>query len=378
MARGAPITAIPEADLDGNPATEAQADWQPFLITPNFPEYISGHSTFSAAAATILAATFGDATTFTMQSLGLPGVSRTFESFNAAAAEAGRSRIYGGIHYEFSNQDGQATGRKIGEWVLRSFSTTTDTVGPRILIEGSVTQLVTSQDPVLSGHVLDNLSGVAGLESRLDGGPAAAVTVDAQGRFTISPGLPQDGTADGSHVLQLVATDGAGNTSLPLFVTFTLDTRSPEIVLVSPDVGADLGMDLSLSGTVNGSGSLVTALAYQIDGGTSMPLAFDPDTGAIIGTLDLSLVAPGGHTVVVTAPRLGGEYCHPLASGRALGPHPVDGHGHARRWRPGCRRDLPSPGHVLATRQHQHAHEQQLLRDRPGGRDLPGDDRPRD
>ena len=296
-----PITAIPEADLDGNPATEAQSDWQPFLITPNFPEYISGHSTFSAAAATILAATFGDATTFTTQSLTLPGVKRTFASFSAAADEAGRSRIYGGIHYEFSNQDGQATGRKVGEWVLQSFSTTTDTVAPKVIVESPVTELVTNQNPVISGRVLDNLSGVAGLESRLDDGPAAAVTFDAQGRFTISPGLPHDGTADGTHVLQLVATDGAGNTSAPLLVTFTLDTRSPEIVLVAPDVGADLGTGLSLSGTVDGTGSPVTALAYQIDGGTSMPLAFDPDTGAISGTLDLSLLAPGGHTLVVTA-----------------------------------------------------------------------------
>src|SRR5262249_57852168 len=88
-----PITAIPDADLDGNPATEAQDDWQSFLITPNFPEYISGHSTFSAAAATILAATFGDDTTFATRSITLPGVERTFPSFSSAAAEAGRGPL---------------------------------------------------------------------------------------------------------------------------------------------------------------------------------------------------------------------------------------------------------------------------------------------
>ncbi len=114
-----PVTAIQHADQDGNPATTADPAWQPFITTPPFPAYISGHSTFSAAAARVLAHFFGtDNVTFTTGSGGTPGVERTFQSFSQAAAEAGQSRIYGGIHWQFDNQAGLATGRKIGDLVF--------------------------------------------------------------------------------------------------------------------------------------------------------------------------------------------------------------------------------------------------------------------
>src|SRR5262249_22257793 len=120
-----PITAIRLADTDNNPATEVDPNWSPFLLTPPFPEYVSGHSTFSAAAATVLTSAFGDVP-FTIDSVGLPGVTRSFDSFTDAAQEAGRSRIYGGIHYEFSNQAGQQLGGAIGQWVVDAFQTDQD------------------------------------------------------------------------------------------------------------------------------------------------------------------------------------------------------------------------------------------------------------
>src|SRR5262249_7147764 len=98
-----PITAIRESDIDNNPDTEQEPGWNSLLITPPFPEYISGHSTFSGAAATILTFAFGDNFAFSTTSPGLPNVTRSFTSFQQAAEEAGRSRIYGGIHYQFSN-----------------------------------------------------------------------------------------------------------------------------------------------------------------------------------------------------------------------------------------------------------------------------------
>jgi hypothetical protein len=55
-----PITAIRLADTDGNEATMADPGWSPLLTTPNHPEYVSGHSTFSGAAATVLTDFFGD------------------------------------------------------------------------------------------------------------------------------------------------------------------------------------------------------------------------------------------------------------------------------------------------------------------------------
>jgi hypothetical protein len=114
-----PIQGIREADKDSNPDTDADPDWEPLLITPPFPSYTSGHSSFSGAAATILAAFFGnDRVRFESASDGLPGVTRKFPGFWAAAEEAGMSRIYGGIHWQFDNTDGLAGGKKVAEHVL--------------------------------------------------------------------------------------------------------------------------------------------------------------------------------------------------------------------------------------------------------------------
>jgi membrane-associated phospholipid phosphatase len=110
-----PVAAIREADTDGNPATTADPAWTPFIATPPFPEYVSGHSTFSRAAATVLAGWYGtDAISFSTSSDGLPGVTRTFPGFSAAADESGISRIYGGIHFPSANIAGQTAGHLLG------------------------------------------------------------------------------------------------------------------------------------------------------------------------------------------------------------------------------------------------------------------------
>ena len=117
-----PITAIQNAVLDENPATEKDADWTPLLVTPPFPEYTSGHSTFSSAGATVLAAFFGtDHIPFTTTSEDVPGVSRSYASFSEAAAEAGMSRIYGGIHFMSANQQGFLSGARLGQFVMENF-----------------------------------------------------------------------------------------------------------------------------------------------------------------------------------------------------------------------------------------------------------------
>jgi membrane-associated phospholipid phosphatase len=115
-----PVTAIRAADTDGNPGTEPDATWTPLLVTPNFPSYTSAHSTLSAAAAGVLTALFGVHYHFTV---GAESVSytRSFGSFDAAAAEAGQSRIYGGIHYQFDNQAAQASGHAVGRFVVGNF-----------------------------------------------------------------------------------------------------------------------------------------------------------------------------------------------------------------------------------------------------------------
>jgi hypothetical protein len=93
--------------------------WQPMLQTPPFPEYPSGHSTITRAAATVLTKMFGDNFAFEDTSdLKYIGMKRNFKSFVQAADEASISRVYGGIHYRFSVDDGVAEGQKVGNKVV--------------------------------------------------------------------------------------------------------------------------------------------------------------------------------------------------------------------------------------------------------------------
>ncbi len=113
-----PITAIQEAALDDNPDTEPDPSWTPLLNTPPFPEYVSGHSTFSGAAAKVLGTFFGtDHVKFTVGSDAVPDVFRTYESLEAAAEEIGMSRIYGGIHFLSADLDGLHLGHQVADLV---------------------------------------------------------------------------------------------------------------------------------------------------------------------------------------------------------------------------------------------------------------------
>jgi PAP2 superfamily len=91
--------------------------WESAMTTPPFPEYPSGHSTQSAAAATVLTKIFGENFAFVDATHVKDGIKpRAFPSFRAAAAEAGLSRLYGGIHYRASIERGLDQGRCIGAY----------------------------------------------------------------------------------------------------------------------------------------------------------------------------------------------------------------------------------------------------------------------
>jgi len=119
-----PIQGIRRAAEVANRDTTADPDWAPLLVTPPFPTYTSGHSTFSGAGARLLADFFrADRVRFSTGSDGLRGVRRSYDSFWQAAEEAGKSRIYGGIHWEFDNADGLAGGRAVADYVFQNFMT---------------------------------------------------------------------------------------------------------------------------------------------------------------------------------------------------------------------------------------------------------------
>jgi hypothetical protein len=99
-------------------------DWVPLLQTPPFPEYTSGHSVISGAAAVTLTSLFGDNFSFTDSTeieFGLP--SRTFKSFDEACSEAAISRMYGGIHYRPAFENGLVEGKAVGNYILNKVKT---------------------------------------------------------------------------------------------------------------------------------------------------------------------------------------------------------------------------------------------------------------
>ena len=99
-------------------------EWLPLLQTPPFPEYTSGHSVISRAAAKALTNLYGDNFKFTDTTevaYGLP--SRKYNSFIQASEEAAVSRLYGGIHYRMAIEEGVLQGEKVGSYILENLIT---------------------------------------------------------------------------------------------------------------------------------------------------------------------------------------------------------------------------------------------------------------
>jgi hypothetical protein len=92
--------------------------WEPFLETPPFPEYVSGHSSISASAGTVLTHLLGDSVAFTDSTEHEFGHGvRSFESIRDAYMETSMSRVYGGIHFLDGALEGTRQGEQVGEWV---------------------------------------------------------------------------------------------------------------------------------------------------------------------------------------------------------------------------------------------------------------------
>lgn len=133
-----PETAIQLAAQDGNPSTVADPAWQPLSamtsgarFSPNFPAFVSGHSTFGAAFAAAMQAFYGtDTIPFTATTEDPHAVkdengirrTRSFSSFTQAALENGRSRIYLGVHYQFDANGGFEIGTQVGRDTAQAFA----------------------------------------------------------------------------------------------------------------------------------------------------------------------------------------------------------------------------------------------------------------
>ena len=113
-----PVTAIQRADEDGNPATDADPGWTPLIATPNFPEYVSAHTTVSSAMATVLRLLFDDdpGVAFTATSPTNPGFERHWTTFSEGVREVIDARVYSGIHFRSSDERGARLGRQVARF----------------------------------------------------------------------------------------------------------------------------------------------------------------------------------------------------------------------------------------------------------------------
>jgi hypothetical protein len=111
-----PITAIREDD--GNPATIQDPNWAPLFATPAHPDYPSGHSCLSGAAATVIGREFGDRVPIEVASDAMLGVTRQFHGVAEVLAEIRNARVFAGIHFRTATEDGMSLGNAVANYVL--------------------------------------------------------------------------------------------------------------------------------------------------------------------------------------------------------------------------------------------------------------------
>ena len=113
-----PIHAIPMADQDGNSRTTADPFWLPFITTPAHPEYPSSHACHTAAAMLALRRFFGtDRIPYVVDST-VTNTSRSYARFSDFTDDVVEGRIWGGIHYRFSTEEGKKLAEKTTRWMF--------------------------------------------------------------------------------------------------------------------------------------------------------------------------------------------------------------------------------------------------------------------
>jgi hypothetical protein len=114
-----PVTAIRSSLDDGSSATVPDANWTPLLITPPFPDYVCGHSTYAGAAERVLSALFGEHPgELSIRSATAGGATHTYQSFHEIADEVTNARVWGGVHWRTSCLVGRAVGQQVGDVAL--------------------------------------------------------------------------------------------------------------------------------------------------------------------------------------------------------------------------------------------------------------------
>jgi hypothetical protein len=117
-----PAVAIPRADADGNPATEADTTWRALRAAPNFPEYPSAHACHSSAVAEALSAFFGTGAVHFSLDSAVTGTMRRYSHLHDAVKDVEVSRVLAGFHFRNSDREGSILGRNVARVVVGRFS----------------------------------------------------------------------------------------------------------------------------------------------------------------------------------------------------------------------------------------------------------------
>jgi len=308
-----PVTAIRTCTLE-TCGVEGDPGWTPYLTTPNFPSYTSGHSTFSGGGAGALESFFGTDTgvfcTAADPKAGVQG-QRCFSSFSEAAAEAGMSRIYGGIHYEADNARAVTAGKSIGFYIAGKYFQIVDI------------NSYTGFDGIISGdrgltvvNGREILTGVNTYSGRTDVRPNASLHLSGTGTIENSSGVSVDGSLDISAVTDRAVIrnlSGAGNVIL----------GSKHLVLSHASE--------TFGGNISGTGGLALAAGTQtlsganaFTGATTVSGARLNVNGSLAGsavTLNRGAVLGGTGTVGSLTAKLGST----VAPGNSIGTLSVNG-----------------------------------------------------
>jgi hypothetical protein len=122
-----PVTAIRNANIDGNSKTDQDSSWLPLIATPPFPSYASAHASMSGAARAVLEQIFGKhGHAITLTNPGLPGIVLDYNAWDEITDDIDDARIYGGIHFRFDQEAGAHQGRHVGKYILRNYLRSAD------------------------------------------------------------------------------------------------------------------------------------------------------------------------------------------------------------------------------------------------------------
>jgi uncharacterized protein (TIGR03118 family) len=228
-----PVRAIQLAGQVGNPDTVADPNWLPLLNTANHPSWVSAHGGISGAASAALADFFGtDNVSISLASEDLKGVTHSFPSFSAAAAEAENSVVWSGNHFRFDVVAGDTQGKEVARFVNQNFfKPQANAVYQQTNLVSDIPGLAAHTDPRLQNpwgvslspdgdfRVDDNhtgLSTVYDANGRRDSGTVAIPL--PPGSTSTSPSAP-DGTVLNTTSGFVISEDGRSAPANSIFAT---------------------------------------------------------------------------------------------------------------------------------------------------------------